>query len=280
MRGGWSKEQVELTVAAYFAIWQRIRSGERINKAAEYRLLGAQIGRKPDAVGLKFQNISAVLDELGSAEWLPGLAPMPNFQFLLADTVIEWLDADRALLESLLNRTPDQVAAPAAGELREEAPPERDSPLVRAVALVAAGQRPRILDFLELHERNRALGDEGEAIVFEWEQRRLHDTLRRPDLAKRVEWTSKTRGDGAGYDIGSFEADGRPRLIEVKTTTYGKCTPFFVSKNELATSHRYSETYQLYRVYDIRDALRFYRLRGPIDQACRLEPQSFVARLG
>lgn len=267
MRDGWSKEQVELTVAAYFAIWQRLRSGEKINKAAEYRLLGAQIGRKPDAVGLKFQNISAVLDELGSKEWLPGLAPMPNFQFLLADTVIEWLDADRALIESLLDRTSDQVVVPpAASELREEAPPERDSALVRAVALVAAGQRPRVLDFLELHERNRALGDEGEAVVFEWEQRRLHDTVGRPDLAKRVEWTSKTRGDGAGYDIESFEADGRQRLIEVKTTTRGRCTPFFVSKNELATSHKHSETYQLYRVYDIRDALRFYRLRGPIDQ--------------
>ncbi|WP_242541974.1 protein NO VEIN domain-containing protein [Leptolyngbya sp. Cla-17] len=31
----------------------------------------------------------------------------------------------------------------------------------------------------------------------------------------------------------TFEADGRDRFIEVKTTAYGKQVPFFVSQNEV-----------------------------------------------
>ncbi len=61
-------------------------------------------------------------------------------------------------------------------------------------------------------------------------------------FADRIEHTSRTRGDHAGYDILSFEASGQERLIEVKTTKYGASTPFFVSRNEGATSALDSET--------------------------------------
>jgi hypothetical protein len=45
---------------------------------------------------------------------------------------------------------------------------------------------------------------------------------------------SEEDGDGAGYDIASFAPDGRPRLIEVKTTNGWERTPFHISRNELA----------------------------------------------
>ena len=47
----------------------------------------------------------------------------------------------------------------------------------------------------------------------------------RDDLARKVIWVSEEEGDGAGYDIESFEPDGRPRLIEVKTTNGWERTP-------------------------------------------------------
>lgn len=55
-------------------------------------------------------------------------------------------------------------------------------------------------------------------------------------LAAKVERVSRTRGDAVGFDILSFETDGRERLVEVKTTRYGKYTPFFLSRNEVRTS--------------------------------------------
>ena len=36
---------------------------------------------------------------------------------------------------------------------------------------------------------------------------------KRADLAKGVRWVSKEEGDGAGYDILSFDSSGRRRMI-------------------------------------------------------------------
>jgi hypothetical protein len=43
-------------------------------------------------------------------------------------------------------------------------------------------------DFVRRDAENRQLGRLGEEWVVEFEQRRLHDEERRPDLARRVEW--------------------------------------------------------------------------------------------
>ena len=58
----------------------------------------------------------------------------------------------------------------------------------------------------------------------------------RNDLAESVRWVSDLDGDGAGYDIRSFEPDGSERLIEVKTTNGWDRTPFHISRNELAVA--------------------------------------------
>jgi hypothetical protein len=71
-------------------------------------------------------------------------------------------------------------------------------------------------------------------------------------LAERVEHVAKTRGDGLGYDVLSFAADGGERFIEVKTTAFGKRTPFFVSSNEAEFARARSAQFSLYRVFDFR----------------------------
>lgn len=78
--------------------------------------------------------------------------------------------------------------------------------------------------------------------------------------------------------MASFNQDGAPRLIEVKTTTLGKSTPFFLSRNELAVSRHEQQAYQLYRLFDFHKQPQFYRLRGALDQSCLLEPRTFTAR--
>ena len=88
-----------------------------------------------------------------------------------------------------------------------------------------------------------------------------------------------TQGDGLGFDVLSFEDDGRERLIEVKTTAFGELTPFYVSRNELARSEADAEQYRLYRLFDFRDRPRVFELPGAISMQCKLEAVSYLARL-
>lgn len=84
-------------------------------------------------------------------------------------------------------------------------------------------------------ERNRVLGRAGEERVLAYERSVLR-SAGRDDLARKVRWVSEEDGDGAGYDIASFERDGRSRLIEVKTTNGWDRTPFHITRNELAVA--------------------------------------------
>ena len=98
------------------------------------------------------------------------------------------------------------------------------------------------------------------------------------DAGERIAETP--RGDGAGYDIASFNADASSRLIEVKTTGLGKYFPFMVTANEVRVSEREAEAYQLYRVFDFFSQPRLYVLPGSLRTSCRLEPTQYRARVG
>jgi hypothetical protein len=123
------------------------------------------------------------------------------------------------------------------------------------------------------------LGRAGEEFVVDFERARLISEAQER-LASRVERVSVTRGDQEGFDVLSFSANGRERLIEVKTTGFGAYTPFFVTRNELETSKENSDRYHVYRVFTFRRSPRLFILPGAIDQSCDLEPAQFVARVG
>ncbi|MCP3736333.1 DUF3883 domain-containing protein [Sphingomonas sp. RP10(2022)] len=89
----------------------------------------------------------------------------------------------------------------------------------------------RRFDVAERDARNRALGRAGEERIVLHERSALA-AAGRDDLANRVRWVSDQDGDGAGYDIASYEIDGRPRRIEVKTTNGWERTPFHISRND------------------------------------------------
>ena len=98
-------------------------------------------------------------------------------------------------------------------------------------------------------------------------------------LAARVERVSETCGDGLGYDVLSFETSGRERLIEVKTTSYGASTPFFVTRRELAVSRDASEQFRLYRAFNFRRQPHVFCKSGAIEQSFSLEPAQFMATI-
>jgi hypothetical protein len=101
-----------------------------------------------------------------------------------------------------------------------------------------------VTDYIQREARNRSLGSAGELFTLNYERARLIHAGKE-NLASRIEHTSQLCGDGAGYDVLSFEESGRERLIEVKTTKYGADTPFFVSKNEVSVSEQESDKYHV-----------------------------------
>jgi len=106
-------------------------------------------------------------------------------------------------------------------------------------------------DYLLKAKKDKKIGDLGEELVFEYEKRRLTEAGEK-DLADKLEHVSMTQGDGTGYDIKSFNIDGTDRFIEVKTTKQGLDAEFFMSPNEIEFSELNSQSYSLYRVYDLR----------------------------
>ncbi len=131
-------------------------------------------------------------------------------------------------------------------------------------------------DYLAREARNRSLGDAGEAFVLAFERHRLH-VEGKSRLSEKVEQVSKTKGDGLGFDVLSFELDGRERYIEVKTTAFGKETPFFISRNEVEFASSFAGQFHLYRLFEFRRQPRMFDLTGPIADKVRLNPITFLA---
>ena len=128
----------------------------------------------------------------------------------------------------------------------------------------------------ERDERNRALGFAGEERALAHERATLR-AAGRDDLARRIVWVSREEGDGAGYDIASFTAEGRPRLIEVKTTNGWDLTPFHISRNELRIVDENRDAWQLFRIYDFARAPKAFEIRPPVEAHVSLTATSFQA---
>ena len=139
--------------------------------------------------------------------------------------------------------------------------------------------KPVKRDYLEREAHNQSLGLAGEQFALGYEHWRLVQAGQHR-LADRVEHVSKTQGDGLGYDILSFDANGRERFIEVKTTSFGRETPFFVTNGELKRSNTAQDQFHLYRLFEFRKAPRLFDMQGAIEQHCRLDPVTYRASFG
>src|SRR5439155_6930888 len=118
------------------------------------------------------------------------------------------------------------------------------------------------------------LGWAGERLVLQYETAQLR-SMRWDELANRVRHISEIEGDGAGFDIHSFEPSGESKYIEVKTTRGAVRTPFYLSSNELAFAQLKGSQFHLYRVYEYLDtppSVKVYVTRGDLAQAFQLTP--------
>jgi len=284
MSQAWTLDEVEAVVADYFAMLEAELLARKYSKAAHNRALQSRVKRSAGSIEFKHQNISAVLINFRQP-FIPGYLPRQNYQQLLERVVLEWLAGHPDFFRSLAD---GPVPAPSSRPPIEDSvrtsdlvvpPPEAG---IGGVARTIENSHVRFYntDFVRRDAENRRLGRLGEEWVVDFERRRLHDEAGRPDLANRVEWIADTRGDGAGYDIASFDGDDSPRLIEVKTTGSGRQFPFMVTSNEVRVSEREPGRYHLYRVFEFARDPRMYILRGALSEVFRLEPTQYRARLG
>jgi Domain of unknown function (DUF3883) len=280
MPNDWSREEVEATVADYLHMWLLEQAGQTYSKTEHRRALLPKLNNRTDAaVELKHQNISAILMEHGWQN-IPGYKPRGNYQRLLADIVAERIMVDRTFDLAAANAADQPAAVPLLstldGVLVE--PPKVSHSVQSPRTPYFVAQRPTLKrDYLDREARNASLGKAGEEFVAAFERRRLH-ALGRTKLADKVEHVASTKGDGLGYDVHSFDENGRDRFIEVKTTAWGKETPFFISSNELAFSKSFSDQFHLYRVFEFRKSPHLFDLPGAVERNCLLDPVSFVGR--
>lgn len=280
MAAAWSRFENEAAVAAYLEMLALQEAGRTFNKAARNRQLGQLLpARGRLAIERKHQNISAVVLELGHP-YVVGYVPLYNYQSSLVEVVEAQLAGNNALRAVLERQLIQPEVAPQPLDILSilEDPPEPERLRPDRRRLAEGGRFLVKRDYLELESKNAALGRDGERLVVSYEKARLVGEGRQ-DLAARVEHVSESRGDGAGYDIHSFEVNGDPRLIEAKTTTHGKYVPFFVSRNELEESIRKEKQWHLYRVFEFRKAPRLFIVSGRVDRTCLIDPTYFVARV-
>ncbi|MDC5813049.1 DUF3427 domain-containing protein [Vibrio europaeus] len=121
------------------------------------------------------------------------------------------------------------------------------------------------IDWAKRDERNRALGQAGELFALNYEKQKLA-AANLYDLIEKVEHIAMV-DSSAGYDIKSFDLDGKELFIEVKTTTSNISTPFYISRNEVEVSVELNDNYVVYRLFDFKvnsTKNQFYKLNGAV----------------
>lgn len=281
MAENWSREEVEAIIADYFSMLEMELIGQSFNKAEHNRHLQKILSnRTKGSIERKHQNISALMIELGFP-YIDGYKPLGNYQELLREVLLDQLAHASNLCRAVACVVEEEVEAlPSIPDLlkMQIAPPERDKEKTR---LYDPSKRKIVVskrNYLEIEARNQSLGRAGEELILRFEHERLWRAGERR-LADKIEHVSQTQGDGLGYDILSFETDGRERLIEVKTTRFGPMTPFFASRNEVEFSESKMAEYYLYRLHNFRKQPEFFALKGSLRNSCSLTPALYAAAL-
>jgi hypothetical protein len=273
----WARLEVEAIVDDYLKMLAAELAGVRYNKAEHRRALLPKLsGRSEQSVEFKHANISAALIDLGFP-YIAGYKPRANYQSLLADVLRSRLFANLNLLDIAGSDADRPTVTPEVDDILSilTAAPSLEERVASTGRTTDVPGR-QATNYIEREARNRSLGAAGEELVLAFERARL---IRAgcESLAEKIEHTSVVKGDYEGYDILSFGEDGSERLVEVKTTKYGQRTPFFVTRNELTTSQKYSTRYHVYRRYTFSKEPSLYLLPGSIETTCHLWATTFSA---
>lgn len=275
----WSREEVEAIVADYLQMLTLELTGQSYSKTVHRRKLQEKLQNRSDAsIEFKHGNISAAMIDLGFP-YIRGYKRRSNYQALLAVVAADQVRGKTTLDSAALAAVQQPALVPTLVDftkVKSDAPQKQNRATESVNPLFFKAVKR---DYLEREAQNQSLGLAGEEFVVKFEHWRLI-ALGQQRLADRVDHVSQSKGDGLGYDILSFDADGKERFIEVKTTSFGRDTPFFISRGELALSHGAEDQFHLYRLFEFRKAPRLFDLKGSLDQHCVLDPVTYRASFG
>lgn len=99
-------------------------------------------------------------------------------------------------------------------------------------------------------DSTKKIGDLGENIVMIYERQKLIKEGR-PDLAKKI-IHEEAINNRPGWDISSFDLEGKPIQIEVKTSKKKSLNSVIFTENELNAAIKLGQSYYLYLVSDVR----------------------------
>lgn len=140
-------------------------------------------------------------------------------------------------------------------------------------------------DYLQEAADNQQLGFLGELIVIAKERQRVLAELGE-DYVSSVIHVSREEGDGAGYDIRTLRqglAGITEHYLEVKTTSGGANTAFFISENEVkcaaAEVNRY-EVVRLHSLDQVKGEYLEYRLTARELLGMDMTPVSYRVNVG
>lgn len=275
MNEDWSKAEVELIVKDYFNMLEFELENEKYNKTAHRQLLLPHLNnRSSGSIEFKHQNISSVLANMG-LPFIKGYKPRSNYQQILEEYVSSFLNINsinfEKYFESFANNYPKTFQIEQLDF--ENIVDDEDLPLSQLKETEPTYTAIKT-NYLEKEQNNRNLGEQGEKLVMAYEQWRLIKAGKEK-LAEKIEWISKEKGDGAGYDILSKNINGTDRYVEVKTTKLIKETPIYLTRTEVSFATLKKDNFYLYRVYNFDSTPQIFIRNGQYQNFCNLLPQTF-----
>ena len=283
MANDWSQEEVEAIVDDYLSMLSSELVGENYNKAEHRRALLSKLNnRSHGSIEYKHQNISAVLIEMG-VPYISGYKPMRNYQRAFLPKIVNLkISNNTELLNNIGKDVESLFDIPSVEDILNVlvSPPEYEQNIINPEVQEDVKTYGRSLrgstNYIAREAANSKLGALGEEFAINYEKARLIYQGKN-SLADKIDQVSISIGNRAGFDILSYDEDGTDRFIEVKTTKYGKETPFYITGNELKFSDSHKEKYQLYRIFSFRKNPRLFMLPGSVVSHCNLKPTQFMA---
>ena len=269
----WTKEEVIIIVKDYFEMFRMELDSIPYNKASYRRKLSPLLNNRDNSIEFKHQNISGVLANMG-LPYIKGYKPLFRYQQLLEDEVVVFLENNKFFFEKEFRKFADKKVEPFIKKINFEKVIDNKSPGKTKMTDKEPSFRPIKTNFLEREQNNRQLGEKGEQFVFNYESWRLR-SAGKENLADKIEWVAKEKGDGMGFDILSKTTTGKDMFIEVKTTKLAKETPIYFSRNEWKFALLKEKGFFLYRVFNFEDDPRIFIKQGNYESFCKLQPQNF-----
>ena len=269
----WTKEEIILIVSDYFDMLTDEQNGIPYNKSAHRKKLGPLLYNRDNAIEFKHQNISGILADMG-LPYIKGYKPLFNYQRgILIEEVTQVLKARRSVFEKVFQKFADEKTNPSTKKVHFETmidtSPNKKKHIEKEPLFL-----PIKINYLKREQNNRSLGEYGEQLVFDYEKWRLIK-VGKEKLAESIEWVSKEKGDGLGYDILSKNNNGTDRFIEVKTTKLAKETPFYFSRTEWKFALSKDKDFFLYRVFNFNEMPKIFIKRGNYESFCNIIATTF-----